>query len=59
MLSGCHQLPGVIHTFIDDGHPEWYADDAHEVFGWHQGLQDGTDTQRFPFALADELGDMT
>lgn len=42
-------------TFIDNGHLEWYTDDAHQVCGRNQGAQDGPDTQCLTFTLIDQL----
>lgn len=43
------------NTFVDNGHFERYADDAHKVFSGHQGAQDGTDTQCLTFPFVDKL----
>ena len=42
-------------TFVDDGHLEGDADDAHQVAGGDQGAQDGADAQGLPLPLVDEL----
>lgn len=44
-------------TFIDQGHFERDADDAHQVLGGNERAQDGTDPQSFAFTLIDELRD--